>query len=102
MTSPDTPRLERLVGVVLQWGVWASTACLAVGLLMSFVASGPLATLLLDTGVIVLLATPIARVLVSIVEYVTVRDWRFVALTVIVLIELMAGVAAALLFNRKL
>jgi uncharacterized membrane protein len=50
----------------------------------------------------VLLATPVARVLVSVVEYSMVRDWPFVTLTVIVLIELMASALAALVFNRKL
>jgi len=102
MTSPEAPRLARQIGLVLRWGVVASTACQGVGMLLSLVGAGRVATSLLDTGVIVLLATPIARVLVSMVEYTVMRDWPFVTLTAIVLVELMAGVVAALLFNRKL
>jgi uncharacterized membrane protein len=97
------PQLERIVGTVLRVGVTASSVCLAVGLALSFVdATGPVAGLLLQVGVLVLLATPIARVAASIVGYVAERDWLFVTLTTIVLVELMASVVAALLFNRRL
>jgi len=97
------PQLERIVGTVLRVGVVASSVCLAVGLGLSFVdASGLLASLLLQVGVLVLLATPIARVAASIVGFVAERDWRFVTLTTIVLVELMASVVAALLFNSRL
>jgi len=50
----------------------------------------------------VLLATPVARVVVSIGQYVSERDWTFAALTLIVLLELMASAAAALVLNRRL
>lgn len=97
-----SPRMERLVGVVLRGGVVVSSACLAVGLLTSLASSGgPAAALLLNAGIIVLLATPVARVVVSTVEYVKERDWRFAALTCIVLVELIASAVAALVFNRK-
>ena len=36
----------------------------------------------------------------AIAEYVAERDWRFVALTAIVLIELLASAVAALVFNK--
>jgi uncharacterized membrane protein len=100
--SDRSDRLERSVGRVLQAGVTTSTVCLAAGLLLSLVTQGPVTNVLLNTGVIVLLATPVARVIVSIVEYAGERDWPFVTLTAIVLVELMASVVAALVFNRKL
>ena len=97
------PPLERIVGTVLRLGVTASSVCLAVGLGLSFVdATGLVASLLLQVGVLILLGTPIARVAASIVGYLAERDWLFVTLTTIVLVELMASVAAALLFNRRL
>jgi uncharacterized membrane protein len=96
------PNLERIVGTVLRVGVTASSVCLAVGLGLWFIhATVPVATLLLQVGVLVLLATPVARVAASIVGYVAERDWLFVTLTTIVLVELMASVVAALLFNRR-
>ena len=98
-----SPRMERVVGVVLRWGVIASSACLAAGLLLTLAAAGgPVAAFLLNAGIVVLLATPVARVIVSTVEYIAVRDWAFAALTTIVLLELIASAAAALVFNRKL
>ena len=42
------------------------------------------------------MATPILRVFVSFVEYVRMRDWFFVAITVVVLIELTVTVVVAL------
>jgi uncharacterized membrane protein len=98
-----TLRLELVIGMVLRAGVALSSACLAVGLAWTLVSgeSGA-ARLLLQIGLIVLLATPVARVVVSIVEYVGERDWRFATLTAIVLLELLASAVAALVFNRKL
>ena len=100
---PASQRLERAVGAVLRAGVTASSACLAVGVLWSLATgeSGA-ARILLQTGIIVLLMTPVARVVVSIAQYVSERDWSFATLTTIVLIELLASAVAALLFNKKL
>ena len=98
----DPARLERIVGVVLQLGVMASTVCLAVGLVMSFLDGGAgVARFLLNTGVIVLLATPVARVVVSMGEYALQRDWVFVGLTLTVLLELLASGVAAM-YGRRL
>jgi uncharacterized membrane protein len=96
-------RLERTIGLVLRVGVTASSIALASGLVLSFFGGpGPAAQLLLQIGILTLLATPVARVMVSIVEYVRERDWTFVALTAIVLIELLASAVAALVFNKRL
>jgi len=96
-------KMERVVGIVLRSGVIASTACLAAGLVLALVVGdGAVAAFLLNTGILVLLATPVARVVVSTMEYVNERDWRFAALTGIVLLELIASAVAALVFNRKL
>jgi uncharacterized membrane protein len=96
-------RLEHAVGFVLRAGVMLSSACLALGLVLSISGAAlSAAGLLLQIGMLVLLATPVARVLVSITEYIRERDWRFTALTLIVLVELLASVVAALMFNKKL
>ncbi len=95
--------LERLIGVVLRTGVMVSSACLVAGLLLSLGAgAGPAASFLLNAGIVVLLATPVARVIVSTVQYVSERDWRFATLTFIVLLELVASALAALVFNRRM
>jgi uncharacterized membrane protein len=95
--------MERIVGIVLRSGVIASSVCLTVGLILSLVtAGGVVAAFLLNAGILILLATPVTRVVVSTMEYVSERDWRFAALTGIVLLELIASAVAALVFNRKL
>ena len=94
-------KLERLIGVVLRAGVVISSTCLAVGLLLYLANGGALAAFLLNAGIVVLLATPLARVVVSTVQYVSQRDWPFAALTFIVLLELVASAVAALVFNRR-
>ncbi len=96
-------KLERAIAVVLRAGVTASSACLALGLIASMAAGqSGLSRILLHTGLVVLFATPVARVVVSIAQYVRERDWTFAALTTIVLIELLASAVAALVFNRRL
>jgi uncharacterized membrane protein len=104
--GPDPPgnqRLERAIGFVLHAGVMASSACLAIGLALALVSGeGGMAGILLHAGIIVLLATPVARVVVSVGQYASQRDWTFTALTVIVLVELMASAAVALVFNKRL
>ena len=95
-------KLERSIGIVLRAGVIASSASLTIGLLLSLATGGgAVAALLLNAGIIVLLATPVARVIVSTVQYISERDWRFASLTFIVLLELIASAVAALVFNRK-
>jgi uncharacterized membrane protein len=94
--------LERIIGTVLRVGVGASSICLVAGVLSFFAGAGTIAPLLLQTGIVILLATPVARVVVSVVQYVGERDWTFTALTVVVLVELLASVVAALVFHRKL
>lgn len=100
-TPQQTARLERIIGVVLRAGVAASSACLAVGLLLSLAGVGG-GSLLLNLGIVVLLATPVSRVVISTIEYVIERDWPFATLTFIVLLELIASAVAALVFNRKI
>jgi uncharacterized membrane protein len=94
--------LEQIIGVVLRAGVAASSVCLAAGLVLAVLyGEGWLARLLLNTGIVVLLMTPVARVVVSIVQYASDRDWAFTLLTAIVLVELLASAVAALVLNRR-
>ena len=95
-TAIDSERLEETIGRVLRVGVTTSSVCLAIGLALYLATSlGRAAQLLLNAGLIVLMATPVGRVVISIAEYVVERDWVFVLLTSIVLLELLASVAAA-------
>jgi uncharacterized membrane protein len=97
MTRPADDVLERRVGRILKLGVVASSVCLCAGLGLSLLGfTGGTGQVLLTSGLLALLATPISRVLVSVVVYVRSRDWVFAGLTVIVLMELALSVLAAL------
>jgi uncharacterized membrane protein len=85
-------RLELQVGRLLQAGVVTAAVSLITGLtLWMILGPGRPANLLLTGGLIVLMLTPLARVLASLVAYVRLRDWFFVATTVIVLVVLVAA-----------
>jgi hypothetical protein len=97
MSDRDIGRLETHLGRLLLGGVLSAAACLAVGLFVWLTGAAPgAADALLTTGLMVLMATPILRVVVSLVEYVRMRDWFFVATTLIVLVVLFATIAVAL------
>lgn len=79
-------RLERWLGRTLGWGTILAAVLLALGLVFSVagVDTG-VPSSLAQVGLIVLMATPVARVVLSVVEYARQRDWAFVALTLTVL-----------------
>lgn len=90
-TERQRERFEHLGAIVLRVGVWTSSVLLVVGL--GFWAAGvdPWAGRVLDTGLLILMATPAARVLVLLAEYTYTRDWFSVATTL--------GVIAVLVFT---
>jgi len=96
-------RLELIIRRILRVGVTTSSVLLAIGLTWSFVAPGtPASGLLMTVGLMILMATPATRVAASVIEYAVERDWLFVALTGVVLLEIIASVIAALVFHRRL
>ena len=90
-------RLEEHLGRLLVAGVILSTVLLAAGLALWFAnPRGAAALWLLNGGLVALMGTPIMRVVVSFAEYVRMRDWLFVGLTLVVFAELALTVAIAL------
>ena len=89
--------LELTLGRLLQAGVTVSAACLGAGLI-GWMTIGPsrFTDVALPLGLIVLMATPILRVAVSLVAYIRMRDWFFVATTVMVFVLLSVTVGLAL------
>lgn len=97
-TTGGAPRLEAAIGSVLRLGTIVSSALFAAGLVMTLLGLGEgLARTVLTLALLILLGTPAARVIVSVIEYVRERDWPFVIVTIIVLLALAASVAAAYL-----
>ena len=95
-TERDLGRLEVVIGRLLRAGVLASSLCLACGLILTIAGiSRAMAHMALSAGLLVLLATPVARVIVSVAEYLRERDWMFVSLTLGVLLALAGSAVAA-------
>ena len=82
MNGEPNLRLERWLGRALTVGIAISTLLLGIGLVLSLAGATPEASsLLLRLGLITLMATPVARVTVSVFEYGAQRDWMFLVLT---------------------
>ena len=99
-TTESLSRLEHHLGRLLVGGVILSAVLLAAGLALWLVNPlAPLANWLLNAGLMALMATPMMRVVVSFAEYVRMRDWFFVVMTILVLAELTLTVVVA--FTRR-
>jgi uncharacterized membrane protein len=82
-------RLERRLGRLFVAGLTLSAAALVCGLVLFLSAPAmPLAPRLLSIGLVILMMTPLLRVLFSVVEYARMRDWFFVVVTAVVLVQL--------------
>jgi uncharacterized protein DUF1634 len=79
--------LESGLARLMLLGVIGSAVCLAAGLALWL--TGNASTILLRIGLVTLLATPMLRVAVSLVEALKLRDWFFVATTLMVAMLLM-------------
>jgi uncharacterized membrane protein len=96
-TAEALSRLEHHLGRLLVAGVILSAALLAAGLALWLAnPQGASSIWLLNAGLVTLMGTPIMRVLVSFAEYVRMRDWLFVGMTILVLAELTLTVVVAL------
>jgi uncharacterized membrane protein len=90
-------RLEQRLGRLFVVGLTLSAAALVCGLALFLRAPDmPLAPRLLSAGLMILMATPLLRVLFSVVEYARMRDWFFVVVTAIVLVQLTVTMIVAL------
>jgi uncharacterized membrane protein len=95
--SPSLARLEVRLGYLLVTGVITSAILLAAGLGLWLSGSHMTgAAWLLNAGLIVLMSTPILRVIVSFAEYIVMRQWFFVLVTAVVMLELSVTVLVAL------
>jgi uncharacterized membrane protein len=82
--------LELKLGRLLFTGVMSSAVCLAAGLVLWLSGAQPAAAnVILTAGLVILMLTPLARVVTSLVVYARMRDWFFVATTILVFVELL-------------
>ena len=97
MNEDTLERLEAQLGKLLLVGVISAATLLFAGLVLWAIAVDPaVANGLLNAGLIVLMATPILRVIVSVIEYAKIKDWFFVVTTLAVLTVLLVSIALAM------
>jgi uncharacterized membrane protein len=90
-------QIEERIGKLLTVGTAISSGLLALGLVL-WIASGAqgLAVPLLNAGLLVLIATPIGRVVASAIGFTLQRDWQMVMMTALVLASLVASLIVAI------
>ena len=87
-----------MIDTILSIASVTTTVTLAAGLLLwGLGQDSRSADLVIDTGLVVLMAMPVARLLDTLIREIRERDWRFAALGVIVLLLLGSSVAIAFL-----
>ena len=91
------PAFERLLVRVMLVGVLLSTAVLSTGLVWLLLRPASVAgQQLLDGGLVVLMATPMVRVVLSIAEALRRRDWFWLWSTAAVVVVLLGTLAYSL------
>ena len=88
--------IERILAKVLRLGSIAAGVMLAIGIGTMLATGSALAVHLITAGLIILLLTPVLRVLVAAVVFCRERDWLYALFCLGVLCSLVAGVKLGL------
>jgi len=83
------PELEKLLARVLDQGAWLASGVIAVGWMLA--TCGWHAAWVINTGIVLLLLLPVLRVLIMLVVFLRERDYRFSAITGLVLTIIVLG-----------
>jgi Protein of unknown function (DUF1634) len=92
-------RLELLLARLLDYGSWLASAVIGLGLALALIdwrsgaqAAGSLPSMRIVTaGIALFVLLPVLRVTLMLIVFVRERDYRFVAITALVLIIILAG-----------
>ncbi|MCL4379405.1 MAG: DUF1634 domain-containing protein [Candidatus Marsarchaeota archaeon] len=86
--------METAISWTLRVGVIASAAVLVIGILLAYASASSyqLGYELMILGIFILFSTPIARVLLSIFSFAMERNYIYVAITVVVFIDIMFAI----------
>jgi len=85
------PAFDRMLARVLHAGALAGFFVMAAGAVAHILVDGPLASRLETAGVLILLATPVVRVIVAMILFFRERDWRYGWISAGVLLILLLG-----------
>jgi uncharacterized membrane protein len=91
MNQLRQPAFDRAVALVLRVGAFGCFFIMLVGLLIGLFVPGRIPLLIERAGVLLMLATPVVRVLVAGVLFLRERDWKYGAISFGVLTILLLG-----------
>ncbi|QWV96474.1 DUF1634 domain-containing protein [Geomonas nitrogeniifigens] len=84
--------IELVLARLLRLGSLAAAALLAVGIAVMVLGQTELAPKLITAGLLVLLGTPVLRVVAAAIIFVKERDWHFALFSLVVLCAVAAGI----------
>ncbi len=88
-----TPNLDIMLGVVLKLGVTLSATIAIIGLIVVLVfGNSTIGENFIVTSIIVLFATPVIRVMASVVSFAMERNALYTIITLIVLINILVSI----------
>ena len=96
MSEEDLSRLEQQIGRLLRIGVLLCGAALLLGLALAF-ANAPAARRVIQAGLVLLMAIPVARIVASFFDALRRRDRLLAWATTYVLVVMAATLVASLL-----
>ena len=88
----ETAAIELVLARLLRIGSLVAAALLATGILAMVLGRTDFAPGLINAGLLVLLCTPVMRVLVAGLIFIREKDWHFALFSLVVLCALAAGV----------
>lgn len=91
MTVERLTRADTIIAHVLRWGAYLAFALMLAGVILAGLKPGHLALTVELIGVVTMMATPVVRVLVTVILFAHRRDWRYTLVTSGVLIILLLG-----------
>ncbi len=91
MNEKREPGFDRILALVLRVGAFAGYFVMAAGVVAQIVVDGAIAARLELAGVLILLVTPVVRVVVAMVLFFREKDWRYGWISAGVLLILLLG-----------
>jgi uncharacterized membrane protein len=89
MSQLREPAFDRQVALVLRIGAYSGFFIMLAGLIVGLFATAEMAFGIERVGVLVMLATPVIRVIVACVLFLREKDWRYGAISFGVLVILL-------------
>jgi len=89
--SPTRNNADHWVAVILRVGAYGSVALLLLGLLLWAAVPGGIGIQVMRVGVLVLMSTPMVRIVTLLFVYLRARDWKYALISFVVLLIVLAS-----------